>query len=113
MAYDLTAPSNLYLLTLPWPSSSKNHTFVVSPSILNPDDSKIPPEAVLWPECGLYNAFAKLIVYFVELPIVGKNDFLNLTVVIFERILSSVLSIKPVSFENLNIVSKDCKVFVL
>ena len=93
--------------------SSKNHTFVVSPSTLNPEDSKIPPEAVLWPECGLYNALAKLIEYFVELPIVGKKDFLNLIVVMFYKILSSVSSIRPISFENLNIVSNDCKVFEL
>jgi len=61
----------------------------------------------------LYNAFAKLIVYFVELPIVGIKDFLNLTVVIFDNILSSVSSISPVNFECLKIVSNVCKVFVL
>ena len=83
------------------------------PSILNPDDSKIPPEAELWPECGLYNAFAKLIEYFVELPIVGVNDFLNWTVVIFDKTEVSVSSIRPVNFEYLKIVSNDCKVFAL
>ena len=50
---------------------------VVSPSTLKPEELNIPPELVLCPECGLYNAFAKLIEYFVELPIVGKKDFLN------------------------------------
>ena len=51
--------------------------FVVSPSILNPVELTIPPAVALCPECGMYNEFAKLIVYFVEVPIVGKKDFLN------------------------------------
>ena len=60
-----------------------------------------------------YNAFAKLIVYFVELPIVGTKDFLILIVVMLDKILVSVSSIKPVSFEYLKIVSNDCKVVAL
>ena len=45
--------------------------------ILKPDELKIPPPSLAWPECGLYNAFENAIEYFCELPIVGVNDFLN------------------------------------
>ena len=51
--------------------------------------------------------------YNVELFNVGVNSFLIFNVVIFDKIDVSVSSIKPVSFENLTIVSNDCKVFVL
>ena len=46
---------------LPTPSSSKNISFVL-PETKNPVDAITPPDAELWPECGLYSAFPKLTV---------------------------------------------------
>ena len=80
---------------------------------MKPDDSNIPPADELWPECGLYNAFLKYTLYFVDEPNVGVKSFLIFNVVILDKIELSVASIKPVSFEYLNTPSNWDSVFVL
>ena len=51
--------------------------------------------------CGLNKEFLKNISYFVDDDIVGVKLFLILIVVIFDNILVSTSSIRPVNFECL------------
>ena len=85
---------------MPLPSSSKNCSKSL-PVTLKPVELKIPPAVALCPVCGLNKEFLKNISYFVDDDIVGVKLFLILIVVIFDNILVSTSSIRPVNFECL------------
>ena len=63
--------------------------------IKNPVDAII----VECPECGLKNALLKLIVYELDVVVIGVINLASVTVVILLNIDVSVLSISPVSLE--------------
>ena len=74
---------------MPEPSSSKKYS-VSSPETKKPVDVTIPPPALLWSVCGLYNPLPKTISYAAAVPsVVAETFFLNLIVVIVALVIGS------------------------